>query len=109
VLVFPAAEVITGPVEPATPKGDELPPEIVMKVNCCCTCSKSAANTLPLVASSLFASLAREAKSDQDQAIEIPGFRFWKAAKSSGEQQRIGNWQRFPASAGFQQRSLGDP
>jgi hypothetical protein len=80
-----AAEVITGRVEPATRKGDELPPEIVVKVNCCCICRKSAAITLPLVASSLFAGLAREAKRDQDQAIEIPGFRFWRTAKSSKE------------------------
>ena len=48
---------------------------------------------------------ARETKADQDQVIEIPGFRFRKAGWSRTDQAVR---QRFPASAGFQRRGVGE-
>lgn len=47
---------------------------------------------------------AREARRDQDQAIEISGFRFRKAGWSRTDQ---ADRQRFPASATFQWRNFG--
>src|SRR6516164_5746800 len=79
-----AAEVITGPVAPATRKGDKLPPEIVMKVNSCCICSKSAANALPLVASSLFAGPARaRQKGIRTKRLRFLGFGFGKQQRAA--------------------------